>query len=168
MGKFPLRRRWILFLRASYFRSRYNKVPSFDKTSSHEFPATCEDVNIDGAGARAREKAPFTESTKRARADIWSLAAAAEIFPLVLGKPLSREGASDYRPFRARASAMTGIFDGRISSSSRRRYLSCIWRLAGANGDSKPKRNIISGKARVTAVTYGRLEAEMEQVAYRR
>lgn len=48
-GKFSLvAQRWILFLRASYFCSRYNKVPSFDKTSSHEFPATWENVNIEG------------------------------------------------------------------------------------------------------------------------
>jgi len=57
MGKFPpVPRRWILFLRASYFRSRYNKVPPFNKTSSHEFPATCEDVNIEGWRVARSEK----------------------------------------------------------------------------------------------------------------
>lgn len=73
MGKFPpVRRRWILFLRASYFRSRYNKVPPFDKTSSHEFPATCRGRQHRGvASSGARKKAPFTESAK-STGDIWS------------------------------------------------------------------------------------------------
>lgn len=61
-------RRWILFLRASYFRRRYNKVSSFDKTSSHEFPATRGDVNIEGGVRGGKEKkTPLTTNRRKAR-----------------------------------------------------------------------------------------------------
>lgn len=75
-GKFsPMAQRWILFLRASYFRSRYNKVPSFDKTSSHEFPATWENVNTEGmaSGDVCGKKRPL-RNWRKARGDISSRA----------------------------------------------------------------------------------------------
>lgn len=92
-------RRWILFLRASYFRSRYNKVSSFDKTSSHEFPATRGDVNIEG-GARGKKNALCGIDEKRVgRKGIFgpTRKTRSKIFPHM--RNLTVQSASDYRPF---------------------------------------------------------------------
>lgn len=112
-GKFsPMAQRWILFLRASYFRSRYNKVPSFDKTSSHEFPATWENVNTEGvaSGDVCGKKASFTELTGSARGYFVSRGKRSKIFTYVGNLALCRACR-----IIVLFNAMTGIFDGRIS-----------------------------------------------------
>lgn len=114
---------WILFLRASYFRSRYNKVPPFDKTSSHEFPATWENVNTEGRRARRRmwKKAPFTELTESTRGYFVSRGKRSKIFPYVGNLVL--QGVSDYRPFQCDD---WNIW--RPDFFAKEVDLSCIWR----------------------------------------
>lgn len=114
------RRRWILFLLASYFRSGYNKVSSFDKTSRHEFPKSRENVNIMGKHSADGKK---RQNRRDARRYLVSRGETSSKISLFVGKlrALSLQGASDYRPYHT----MTRIFDGRISQ--RGWYLCWIW-----------------------------------------
>lgn len=100
-GKFsPMAQRWILFLRASYFRSRYNKVPSFDKTSSHEFPATWENVNTEGWRVATYVEKSALYGIDGKRAGIFRLARKTFGNFSLRGKPRVVQGVSDYRPFQ--------------------------------------------------------------------